>query len=132
MLGVYFATDPSRLTDASALLAHELDQVCADGITTDELAEAKEQIKGALVLSQESTSARMTRLATHEMYFGTHMGLDETLAAIDDVKLEQVTDIARSLFWEQDPTVAMVGPADSEPPALREGLIRSREGCRGV
>jgi len=132
MLGVYFATDPSRVDEASALLAHELGQICAEGITADELSEAKEQIKGALVLSQESTSARMTRLATHELYFGTYMGLDATIAAIDKVELGQVTEIARSLFWEQEPTVAAVGPIEEEPAALREGLTRSREAHRQI
>lgn len=132
MLGVYLATDPSRLPEAAALVARELGFMCAEGITEQELAEAKEQIKGSLVLSQESTSSRMTRLATHEIYFGRHMGLDETLACIDAVTLPQVVEIARRLFWAEEPTVAMVGPVDAEPAPLREELARSREAHRQV
>lgn len=132
VLEVYLATDPSRLSEASALLSQELGAVCAGGITDEELTEAKEQIKGALVLSQESTSARMTRLATHEAYFGSYMDLDQTIAAVDAVAGEQVTEVARSLFWEQEPTVALVGPVDGEPPSLREALARSREASRPI
>ncbi|MBN1426580.1 insulinase family protein [Candidatus Fermentibacteria bacterium] len=132
MLGVYLATDPSNLGEASALLSHELGAVCAEGITAEELGEAKEQIKGALVLSQESTSARMTRLATHQAYFGLYMDLDETIAAIDAVRGEEVIEMARSLFWQQEPTVALVGPVGEEPCSLREELTRSREAGRQV
>ncbi len=132
MLGVYLATDPSRVGEATRVLGQELSLLCEDGVSPEELREAKEQIKGSLVLSQESTSARMTRLATHELYFGRHMGLDETLDAIDAVRLDEVTEIARSLFWEHDPSIALVGPMDTEPPAIREEIARSKEAHRQV
>lgn len=122
-MAVYLATDGSNAAQASSLLSGELGDVCRNGITAQELSEAKEQIKGALVLSQESTSARMTRLATQELYYGRFMSLDESLSAVDRVTGEQVLEAARRLFWHQDPVAALVGPVDKEPAGLREGLV---------
>lgn len=125
-LCVYLATDPSRLDAASGLLSAELASICTHGITEEELQEAKEQIKGALVLSQESTSARMTRLATHELYFGRFYDLDESLALIDKVSGNEVLETARRLFWEQEPVAALVGPVRGEPAGLRDALTASK------
>ena len=44
---------------------------------------AKDHLKGSLMLSLESTSSRMNRLAKHEMHLGSFLTIDDMLAAID-------------------------------------------------
>jgi predicted Zn-dependent peptidase len=121
-LGLYLATQPAAAVQATELLTRELVDICRNGITAEELREAKEQIKGALVLSQESTSARMTRLATQELYYRRFMSLDEALKTVDCVSGNDVIRIARLLFMDQIPSVTLVGPVTDEPTEIRERI----------
>ncbi len=91
-----------------------------------------EKVKGAMVLSQESTSARMTRLATHELYYGRFIDLDESLSMIDRVTQNQVLEAARSIFWDQELVVALVGRVHEEPVGIREALNATKQGSRAI
>src|SRR3954454_19579692 len=59
-------------------------------VTADELRRAKDQLKGSLMLSLESSSARMSNLARQEMYFDRFMGLDEIIQRIEAVTQEEL------------------------------------------
>ena len=65
----------------------ELRVLKKDGISAEELRRSKEHLKGNLMLSLESTSSRMNRLARHEMRFGSFLSMDAMLAAIDGVQI---------------------------------------------
>ena len=75
-----------------------------------ELAEAKSQLKGKLLLSQESTSNRMTRLAKSELYFGRFVTLDELVENIDSVTAEEVQRFVKDFFTEEDFMEAILLP----------------------
>jgi predicted Zn-dependent peptidase len=82
---VYAGTEPAHFPKVLRLVTEELRKLKRSSVTADELARAKEHLKGSLMLSLESTSSRMTRLAKQELYFGQHFTLDEILGAIDRV-----------------------------------------------
>ena len=63
-----------------------------------ELRRAKDHLKGSLMLSLENTSSRMSHLARQEIYFDRHYTLDETLAGIEAVTVEDVQRVANDLF----------------------------------
>lgn len=67
-------------------------------VTAEELARAKNQLKGSLMLSLESTSSRMSNLARQALYFGRFFTLDEILSSIDAVTAEDLQEVACDLF----------------------------------
>ena len=79
----------------------EIETICTEKLTPDELRNAKEQLKGGLVLGLENTSNRMNRLAKHEFLAERHISIDETIAGIDAVKADEIVEIARLLFEEK-------------------------------
>jgi len=76
----------------------ELEKIAQLKIPEKELSEAKAQLKGKLLLSQESTSNRMTRLAKSELYFNRFITLDELVQNIDKVSSKQVKAFAADFF----------------------------------
>src|SRR5712671_7406432 len=67
-------------------------------VPQDEVQRSKDHLKGSLMLSLESTSSRMSHLARQEIYFDRQFGLDETLAGIEKVTVDDVQRVASELF----------------------------------
>ena len=78
-------------------------------LTADELDRAKNQLKGSLMLSLESTSSRMANLARQELYFGRFFDLDEILTSIDAVDAEQLQLVARDFFQPEKVALTALG-----------------------
>ena len=108
--GVYVATAPETADAALDAIRHELTEIVARGAPDDEVAAAKGQLKGQLILSLESVSARMHRAAGAELYGEPYRTVDESLALIDAVEPEQVADIARRHFAPDAQTILSLGP----------------------
>ncbi len=81
-------------------------------IPEEELRRAKDQLKGSLMLSLESSTSRMSNLARQEMYFERFFSLDETIEQIESVTAEQVTEMAGSLFQTDKIAVTALGNLD--------------------
>lgn len=110
MFAVYAGTSPATWREVLGLLAAELDCAGAAGLPADEVIQAREQLKGQLMLSMESTSGRMTRLGRGELAYGEVLSPDEILARIDAVTPEQVAAVCARLFTEPGRVLAAVGP----------------------
>jgi predicted Zn-dependent peptidase len=100
-VALYVGTRPDRVREAMDVIGDELRKLQDDSITDEELVRAKENVKGRTVLSMESTLARMNRLGSSVLMGVPLLSLDEIVAAIDAVTLEDVGALARELF---DPT----------------------------
>ena len=121
MVGVYAGCLPSKVDEVLEICRDELGKVAESGITDDELQRGKGQLRGALVLGLEDTGSRMGRLAKAELVYGELLGVDEILARIDAVTLDDIRLVARELL-EAAPTLAVVGPFDDPDrfaPAIR-------------
>jgi predicted Zn-dependent peptidase len=113
--GVLFisaATDAQNFSKVLKLVLKELRALKKDGITADELRRAKDHLKGNLMLSLESTSSRMNRLAKQELSFGAFFSLDAMLAAIDRVGEEEVQSLIHRLLDEDQLALLTLGPLD--------------------
>jgi len=98
---VYAGTRPDNAIEVIGLIRTEVDRICGDGITADELDRVRESIKGQMVLGLESTRSRMTRLGKAEVTDGELLSLDEIVERIDAVTVEDVNAIAqRHLRWQ--------------------------------
>jgi predicted Zn-dependent peptidase len=111
-LYVYAATDPVNFSKMLKSILKELRELKKNGITEDELRRAKDHLKGSLMLSLESTSSRMNRLAKHELHLGSFLTMDEMLASIDRVKHEEVQALVTELLDEDHLALTTLGPLD--------------------
>ena len=78
-------------------------------IGDEELRRSKDQLKGSLMLSLESSMARMSNLARQEMYFDRFFTLDEIIQKIEEVTTEQLLSLSRELFQPQQIAVTVLG-----------------------
>jgi predicted Zn-dependent peptidase len=116
---VYAAMSPETVQEVVRLTLDGLMRA-REGLAPDEVARAKESLKGSLMLGLETPGSRMTKLARSEMYFGRQITLDEILADVDAVRGEDVRRVACELLVPDRLAVAAIGPFDEEPGVARE------------
>ncbi len=112
VFGVCLATNKNQIMPAIHAVLEQIKNLKTKRLSAQELEQAKNQLKGNLMLNLESTSNQMNRLARNELYLKRHMGLDQTLSAIDRVKTSDVYSIAKELFDRKKFCLAILGPTD--------------------
>jgi len=100
---------PAKLEGVLDVVRQELGKVAQDGITEEELARGKGQLRGGLVLGLEDSASRMSRIAKAELLYDELPSIDEIIHRVDVVTLDDVHTLARNLF-RQPETLAVVGP----------------------
>ncbi|AYY15365.1 insulinase family protein [Actinobacteria bacterium YIM 96077] len=111
LFGVYAGCHPRKADEVLEVTRGILADVASSGITDDELMRGKGQMRGGLVLGLEDTSARMSRLAKSELVYDELPSIDELLARIDAVTMDDVRELASWLLTSR-PALAVVGPFD--------------------
>ena len=111
-LSVYAGTATGSARQVVQLIVEELRRMKETPLGADELQHAKDYLKGSLLLSLESTSARMGNLARQEMYFGRFISLDEIAAGVDAVTIDDVQSVARDLLSTDRIALTILGPLD--------------------
>jgi predicted Zn-dependent peptidase len=109
---IYAGTDAANFAKVMKALVKELRTLRKDGIAAEEFVRAKEHLKGSLMLSLESTSSRMNRLAKQELRFGAFFSLDEMLDSIDRVQPADVEAMIPRSLDEERLTLLTLGPID--------------------
>jgi predicted Zn-dependent peptidase len=109
VLSVYAGTSRQSAAKLIRSVCDEFRSVRSDGVSEEELRRAKDHLKGSMMLSLESTSARMSNLARQAMYLGRFISLDELLASIEAVTREEVHTIARDFFDPDRITLTVLG-----------------------
>ena len=109
-VGLYVGTRPDNLAPALDVIARELARLRRDPASEEELSRAKENLKGRVVLSLESTGARMNRLGSHILGDVPLLSVDEVIAGIDAVAHEDLLMLAGELFAPERLSVAGIGP----------------------
>jgi predicted Zn-dependent peptidase len=107
-LSIYAATAKERVDTVLSLISDEVKRLVDEAVPSDELQRAKDNLKGGLMLSLESTGSRMSNLARNEIYFQRTVSPDETIRAIDKVTSADVTKLARDIF-SRKLTLAVIG-----------------------
>jgi predicted Zn-dependent peptidase len=113
VFAVYAGCAPGKAEEVLALIRAELATVAAEGIEAEELARGKGMVKGSYVLGLEDTGSRMSRLAKSELLYGDLMAVDELLARVDAVTLDEVNELAADLL-SKPMSLAVVGPFDDD------------------
>ena len=111
-VGIYVGTREENLRECLDVIAAELRDVGAGNFRDGELARAKENMKGRLLLSLESTSARMSRLGKATVTGTEIVAIEETERRIAAVTEDDVAALARELYAPERLSAAGIGPSE--------------------
>jgi predicted Zn-dependent peptidase len=97
-LVIHAGTERKRCREVIEISLRQMGQLKQEPVPQDELDSAREQIKGNLLMSLESSDNLMTRLAKNEIYLRRNQGVEEVLAAFDAVTGDDLLRLAEQLF----------------------------------
>jgi predicted Zn-dependent peptidase len=108
-LAVYAGTSLASASKVVQSVVSEFRNLKATPVPEEELKRSKAQLKGSLMLSLESSTARMSNLARQEMYFDRFHDLDELIEKIEAVTVEDLTELANEFFHTESVAVTVLG-----------------------
>jgi predicted Zn-dependent peptidase len=108
-MSIYAGTSRESASKVVECIVSEFRKLKTEMVTEDELRRSKDQLKGSLMLSLESSNARMSNLARQEMYFDQFYGLDELIAKIEAVTAEELKELANQFFETDSIAVTVLG-----------------------
>jgi predicted Zn-dependent peptidase len=120
-IGLYVGTREDNLSDCLEIAVAELSDLAGGNVRTEELARAKENLKGRLLLSLESTSNRMTRLGRATITDMPLLDVEEIVGRLESVTGVEVAQLADELLAPGRLSAAGIGPDEG---AFREAVAR--------
>src|SRR5690242_11941039 len=108
-LSVYAGTSKASATKVVQSIVSEFRTLKSEPVPAEELRRSKDQLKGSLMLSLESSTARMSSLARQEMYFDRFYTMDELIEKIESVTAEEVMELANEFFLTDSIAVTVLG-----------------------
>jgi predicted Zn-dependent peptidase len=115
MLSVHMGVLPDRGREALQRTRQELERLRRDGPDEEEFAAARRQLKGTVVMDNESISTRMIQLAHEEIYRGRYTALEQQIERVMCVTREQVAAAARDYLDPARFALSALGPAPGGP-----------------
>ncbi|MDD3147149.1 MAG: pitrilysin family protein [Candidatus Riflebacteria bacterium] len=126
LFGIYAGTSMEHLKSVLELFHSELEKVAAKGLTTKELEDTREQLKGNLLIALESTTNRMNRLSTGFLYNVEPQLPENTLAPYLKVNVDDVKIVARQILDEKKMAITMIAPTTDAAQVLSESSFSER------
>ena len=108
-LAVYAGTSLASASKVVQSVVSEFHKLKVEPVPEEELSRSKAQLKGSLMLSLESSTARMSNLARQEMYFDRFYDLDELIEKIEAVTTDDLTSLANEFFKTESVAVTALG-----------------------
>jgi predicted Zn-dependent peptidase len=125
MFTVYAGTTPKQIEEVYRIVIDTINKLQTHGILEEELKKGKEQLKGSLMLSLESTNSRMSRLGKNELLLEKHLDLDEIIQRVNEVSLDSVKRVIDQTF-NQSMSIALVSPYEELPQAFNQKSLIHR------
>ena len=117
---VYAGTEKKNLEQVVALIIQQFAKVKEQGFSDDEIARAKEHLKGGLVLGLESSSARMSYIGKTEFYYKRGIPFDEIFEKVDAVTKKDIHELAQEIFDENRLTLTVIGDLEVLPDSVKK------------
>jgi len=111
-LCVYAGTSSDRAIQVVQLVMEQFRRLKTETLPADELRRAKDQLRGNLLLSLESSMSRMSNLARQQMHFNYFFGMQEILDKVESITEDQVLAMANRLFQPELVAVTLLGRLD--------------------
>ena len=125
LFGLYAGTDEA---DAPELMRVVIDQIesATETLNDAEIARAKAQMKAGLLMTLESSEARLGQIARQMLAYGRPVPLEEIVAKVEAVTVESARAAGRALIARGRPAIAALGPGNGleSTAAIAEGLVR--------
>jgi predicted Zn-dependent peptidase len=121
--GVYAGCMPDAVWDVIDLSLGELRDISQGTLSRDEFEGTKAFLKGSLVLWQESSEGRMSRLARNEVRWGRHIPLEESLDRLDKVSMRDVIGVAEEMSDPATLCVTILGNLDGPAPCADRWVV---------
>jgi predicted Zn-dependent peptidase len=106
---VYAGTSRENAPKVVQSVVSEFRKLKTEPVPADELRRSKDQLKGSLMLSLESSTARMSNLARQELYFDRFYSMDEIIERVEAVSAEDICQLAREYFQPSTIAVTVLG-----------------------
>lgn len=110
LFSFYGGSSPENVKKVIEFILWEIDEICNNGITEEQLVLSKNYVRGGMILSLESTSNRMFRLASSQLVYGRIVPIEEVLEKINNITGEDVLALARSIFKKDNLAICTLGP----------------------
>ena len=115
LFGVYAGTRKENLENVIGLILKELSDIKKNGINMEEMERGKENLKGSLVLSLESSNSRMNYIAKSLFYYDRIIPIDEICEKMDAVTMDDIVRLANLNFVSNYMNLVVIGDMDSLP-----------------
>ncbi len=126
IFGIHTATGPGDVNELMPVVIGELERAAHD-ISERELQRARAQLRAGLLMTLESPSARAGQIARQLLLFGRPIPVDELVAKIETIDVDDIRNLASRIFTGSIPTVAAVGAING---MMDHAEIVSRFGTR--
>ncbi len=110
IFGIYFSTDEKKLQDALNATRELLDKL---DFSKEEVADAKERLRGNIMISLESSGNRMERNIKEEIYKGERSSIDSLLKSIENVSMEEVNGVVKNYLKPDNFALTVLGENDN-------------------
>ncbi len=108
---IYAGTSPKKMTTLLQTIDEIISSLIDDGVTNNELRNAKEQLKAGFLLGLENTEARMHRNGKNELILGKHQSIEEVVELIDSIQVTDVQQLAIELF-STERAISIISPLE--------------------
>ncbi|HEY9389618.1 MAG TPA: pitrilysin family protein [Mycobacteriales bacterium] len=109
--GVYVGCHPSRVRDVLDVVREQFEDVATHGLSDQEIARGKGQVRGGMVLGLEDPGSRMSRIGKGEIAYGDVLEVDDLLNRVDAVTPDDIRTVAADLL-RGPMCLAVIGPFD--------------------
>jgi predicted Zn-dependent peptidase len=117
-LTIYAGANRRRIGDVLDIIRQELQKLSRTAVSKEELRRAKEYMKGGLLMSLESSSSVMSRIAKQEIYLGRYQSIDDIVHRVEQVSAEDIQRISTERLGEANLSLAAIGPVQQDELAL--------------
>ena len=112
LVGIYVGTRGENLGPCLDIAAEQLADIAAGNVRAEEIARAKENLKGRIMLSMESTANRMSRLGKSLITDSELLSFDRIIAELEAVEADEVAELAGLLFTPEKLSISGIGPSE--------------------
>jgi len=111
-IGIYIGTREDNLAACLEIASEQMGEIAAGNLRPEELARAKENLKGRIMLSMESTANWMSRLGKSLITDTELLSIERIMAEVDAVEADALAELAGVLLAPEKLSAAGIGPAE--------------------
>jgi predicted Zn-dependent peptidase len=104
------SVDTDTIDETVTAVMNVLRDVKANGLTQEELAQIKEQVKGGMLLSLEDTMSVASRNGSHMLRYGRIISVEDVISSVEALTLADITRVALRVLQPDNLHLTMIGP----------------------